>query len=176
MWVGRHQAALVASPHPLRADLRAVERWASNPRLAEILHSSGLAHPYATFGHLYLDTADTDSFLAEVSSRHGGSRADLMVHDNRPVLEYSTPRGNLLRGGAGDNIEALRRHARVSLLGHVTGVRDEDDQEQLLAWAAYERGFPRLARLSLDRVKGPLGAESEKLKKVLADVATQDWP
>ena len=58
----------------------------------------------------------------------------------------------------------------------MTGVRDEDDQEQLLAWAAYERGFPRLARLSLDRVKGPLGAESDKLKKVLADVATQDWP
>ena len=176
LWVGRHQAALVASPLPLRADLRAVERWASNPRLAEILHSAGLEHPYATFGHLYLDTADMDSFLAEVSARHGYSPADLIVHDNRPVLEYSTPRGNLLRGGAGENIEALRRHARVSLLGHVTGAHGEDDQQQLLAWAAYERGFHRLARLSLDRVKGPLSAESEKLQKALANVAAQEWP
>ena len=176
LWVGRHQAALVASPLPLRADLRAVERWASNPRLAEILHSAGLEHPYATFGHLYLDTADMDSFLAEVSARHGYSPADLIVHDNRPVLEYSTPRGNLLRAGAVENIEALRRHARVSLLGHVTGAHGEDDQQQLLAWAAYERGFHRLARLSLDRVKGPLSAESEKLQKALANVAAQEWP
>lgn len=176
LWVGGHQSVIVASPAPLRADLHAVERWASEPRLAEIVRTSGLLHPFAAFGHLYLDSADIDLFLADIAARHGLAPADLVAHDNRPVLEYSTPRGNLLHEAVGDNMEALRRYARAPLLGHLTGLRDRDEQQVLLAWAAYERGFHRLARLALDRVTGPLPREHEELRTVLAKAASAEWP
>jgi spermidine synthase len=176
LWMGGHQGVIVASPAPLRADVRAIEKWASEPRLAEIVKTSGLAHPFAAFGRLYLATPDVDLFLADVAARHGLGPADLVAHDNRPVLEYSTPHGNLLREAVGDNMESLRRFAGASLLGHVTGLRDENEQQVLLAWAAYERGFHRLARVALDRVTGPLPREHEELRTLLANAASAEWP
>ena len=176
LWVGGHQSVIVAARAPLRADLRVVDGWAGDPRLSYLLRTSGLSHPFAAFGHLYLDTAGIDRFVAEAARRANLHPSQLPVGDDRPVLEYSTPRGNLIEDAVGDNMERLRRHATPSLLAHVEGARDQDEERLLLTWAAYERGFRRLARFTLDRVEGPLPAAHEPLRAELAGAAQAEWP
>jgi spermidine synthase len=152
LWVAGYQGVLVASMEPLRADAQALDRWAGDPKVGPLVKTSGLLHPFAAFGHLYLDEAGVDSFLAEAAVRAGVAPDRLISRDDHPVLEYSTPRGNLLKDALGDNMERLRGHATASPLRHVENLTDDAERRALLAYAAHARGFTSLAR----RVAGPV--------------------
>jgi spermidine synthase len=176
LWVGGHQGLIVASRSRLRADVRALADWTKNARLAELVRTSGFAHPFALFGHLCLDTVGVDRFVNAAALREHMDPAALPVDDDRPHFEFSTPRGNMLRDAAFDNLESLRHFAAPALLAHLVGLRDQDEQNLLLAWAAHERGFQRLARRSLDRVGSPLAPEHRPLVDALTGADQAEWP
>lgn len=149
LWVAGHQGVVVGSMSPLRADAAALRNWSNDPGLRATLKTSGLEHPFEAFGHLYMDDAGLDGFIAEVAEREGKSVDALLSRDDTATLEYSTPRGNLLADAVGDNMEALRRHSDPMVTRHVENLADDAERRLLLAYAARARGFLRIADIVL---------------------------
>lgn len=177
LFVGGHQGVLVASREPLRADAAQLRGWSASPSIQRALRSSGLEHPYAAFGHLYLDVRGVDRYIEEVAATEHVDPEALLSTDDRPRLEYSTPRGNLLRDAVEDNMERLRRHSAVSLRRFVTNVRDEYDLRLLLAYASRERGYGRIAAIELAPVLERARREGHTvLTEALSDPARLQWP
>lgn len=177
LFVGGHQGVLVASHEPLRADAANLRAWSESPSIQRALRSSGLEHPYAAFGHLYLDEHGVDRYIEEVAATEGVDREVLLSTDDRPRLEYSTPRGNLLRDAVEDNMERLRRHSAVSLRPFVTNLRDEYDLRLLLAYASRERGYGRIAAAELAPVMARARQEGHTvLADALSDPGRLQWP
>jgi spermidine synthase len=177
LFVGGHQGVLVASREPFRADAAALRGWMRNPEIARVVRSSGLEHPYAAFAHLYLDERGVDAYVRDIACRADVDPAELISTDDRPSLEYSTPRGNLLVDAVEDNMERLRHHSTVSLAPLVHNLRDEYDLRLLLAYACRERGYSHLTQMEL-------GASADRARReghvVLTDFAAQapgrPWP
>lgn len=146
LWLAGHQGVITASKSPLRIDANALRRWPEMPKVAATLRSSGLGHPFAALGHFYMDEHGLDAFIAEVAAREHVRRSDdLVSHDDSATLEYSTPHGNLLADAVGDNMEILRRHAEPDVARFVDHLEDDGERRLLLAYAARERGFMRIA-------------------------------
>jgi spermidine synthase len=145
LWVAGHQALLVGSMTPLRADAAALRGWRSDPGIRATLKTSGLEHPFEAFGHLYMGTEGLDAFVAEVAEHDGITADGLVSRDDTATLEYSTPRGNLLADAVGDNMEALRRHSDALVDRYVDNIADDAERRLLLAYAARARGFLRIA-------------------------------
>jgi spermidine synthase len=175
--VGGHQGVLIGSRAPLRSNAEELRSWTSRPALARLFRSSKLEHPYAALGHVYLDTGGIDRFIEEIQATEGVSDEELLSTDDRPRLEYSTPRGNLLRTAVGDNMERLRRHSTVSLAGFVHGLRDEYDVRLLHAYSSRERGYGRLPQLMLGSSRDRACREGHAtLCESVRDVERLQWP
>ncbi len=175
LWVAGHQGVLVATNGEQRADARRLDQWMRDPNLRRVLATSRLDHPFAAFGHLYLDEPGLDAFVGEVRLRAGGG--ELISTDARSTLEYSTPRGNLLANALGDNMELLRRHATASARAHIDGLTGDAEERLFLAYAARERGFEQLARYVLQPVREQFtDGPHAPLVRALDAIGARPWP
>jgi hypothetical protein len=172
------QAIIVAGEAPLKADVAALKRWPHVPRINELLKTTGLDHPYAAFGDLVLDSDGIDRFVRDVAIETHTPHADLVSVDDRPLLEYSTPRGNLLEGALARNTERLMRYATASALDHLAGDVREEDERLLLSYAARRRGYRHLAKWLVEPVAQHfVGGIHDPLLRDLSAVAEGDpWP
>jgi spermidine synthase len=170
LWVSGHQGVIVASAaeRPLTVDGPTVARWSTtSPERGALLAASGLIHPFAALGHLYLGERDVARLIADVAVEEGVAPEALRSTDDRPVLEYSTPRGNLLPRAYAENLALLERYAMVDL-GEL--LRAPPPLAALAAaYACRERGFLDEARAQL-AAAGALadGPEHAALRAALA--------
>jgi spermidine synthase len=179
LWVAGYQGVLVGSQQPLVADARRLDAWVTDPRLGPILKTSGMLHPWAAFGHLYLDEKGIAAFIEGVRAEGGLPPEALISRDDRPSLEYSTPRGNLLRDALGANMERLRRFATVAPLNHVTGLAGDTEKRIFLGYAAHERGFPGLARMAMGAIvegDAPATGPHAALIEAVRQTPVGAWP
>ena len=176
LWVAGHQGILLASKEPFQADAKTLRTWPETPAVALSLKTSNLAHPYSAFGHLYLDTPGIDALLRTLVAREGIEPEDLLSFDDWPVLEYSTPRGNLLRDAVGDNMALLRRHAMTDVLAFVEGLTDETEARMFLTYAALERGYRGLSRYIAGKDRDALRARAPDLVNALDQADPGQWP
>lgn len=169
LWVSGHQGVIVASERPLTIDGPTVAGWSTaSPERGALLAASGLIHPFAALGHLYLGERDAARLIADVASDEGVAAEALLSTDDRPLLEYSTPRGNLLPRAYADNLALLGRYAMVDL-GEV--LRAPPPLAAIAAaYACRERGFLDEARVQA-KAAGPLAEAPEHaaLRAALAD-------
>jgi spermidine synthase len=166
LWVSGHQGVLIASAEPLRADPSALARMGAGAA-GELTRASGLLHPLSTFGHLYLCTEDVDRLVADVAAAEGLDDDALRSDDERPRLEYSTPRGNLLPRAYADNLALIRRYAMTRLAPFFDGGGGAT-LELAEAYAAHEHGFDDLARAHAERAGDAIrGAEHDALRRAL---------
>jgi spermidine synthase len=176
LWVSGHQGVIVASAAatPLVVDGPTIAGWTSaGAERSALLSASGLLHPFAALGHLYLGERDVARLVADVAAEEGVAPTELLSTDDRPLLEYSTPRGNLLPRAYAENLALLGRYAMVDL---AEVLRAPPPLARLAAaYACRERGFLDEARGQL-AAAGPLaeGPEHAALRAALAD--TQGAP
>jgi spermidine synthase len=145
LWLAGHQGVLVASKAKLVSEAPALATWNADPKILHVLTTAKLEHPYAAFGHFQLGGASLDEFVGEISQAEHAPAKDLVSTDDNVLLEYSTPRGNLLANALTENIALLRRHADPDILPLVRGLADDTDKRLFLAYAARERQYPRVA-------------------------------
>jgi spermidine synthase len=143
LWVSGHQGVLIASAKPLAADPSAIAGWSAATN--ELVRASGLFHPLSALGHLYLETEDVDRLAADVAAAEELPLDALVSSDERPRLEYSTPRGNLLPRAFADNLQLVERYA-MTRLQPLIAPTDAATADLVAAYAAWERGYRELAR------------------------------
>ncbi len=164
LWISGHQGVVIASMRPLTADLATF----GNSKAADLVTGSGLASPWAAFGHLYLTTDDIDRLTADTAAQLGIATDALISSDEHPRLEYSTPRGNMLSRAFTDNMLLIRRYAMTRLQPLLPSAPPAA-LEAASAYAALERGFTDIARTHAARAGSLLdGPEHAPLRTALA--------
>ncbi|MFO0735792.1 MAG: fused MFS/spermidine synthase [Labilithrix sp.] len=179
LWLAGHQGVLVASNKPLVADAKALSKWPSVPSIKHVVDTAKLDHPYAAFGHYQLGDETLDAFVEEIRLTEKASKSALLSTDDNVLLEYSTPRGNLLANAQAENIAYLRRHAEPSMMPLISGLDGDLDRRLFLAYAARERGFRRTSMAVIKPVEEQLrGTAHSKLVEAADATAKEDpfWP
>jgi spermidine synthase len=101
LWLGGHQGILVAGralPEPNPKVLLEASDYGK-----ELLELAGLENPKAILEHRLVSKDKLDRVLGAITRRPGRLSTDDSV-----VLEYSTPRGNVLEGAEAVNLAAIR--------------------------------------------------------------------
>jgi spermidine synthase len=166
LWISGHQGVVIASMQPLTADPAGLARAGS------LIAQSGLSHPLAALGHLYLATDDIDRLTADTAADEGIGAEQLISSDEHPRLEYSTPRGNLLPRAFADNMALIRRYAMTRLQPLLPGAPPAL-LDAASAYAALERGFVSIARTHAARAGAVLDAPEHR---ALRDQLAKDAP
>ena len=164
LWISGHQGVLIASEQPLCADAQAIAGWTAGP-VGVIAREAGLLSPLSALGHLYLGTEDVDRLAADVAALEEVPEDALISSDERPRLEYSTPRGNMLPHAVADNLLLVKRYAMTRLQPLISDGGEAALREAVQAYAALERGFARLAREHAARAGRFLDGEAHRALK-----------
>lgn len=102
LWLGGHQGILVGGRKLPEPDTRRLTEGSPAWRL--LMQSAGLTEPKALLNHRLVAQGQMDRVLAALSTEPGRLSTDDSI-----VLEYSTPRGNVLEGAEARNLALVEK-------------------------------------------------------------------
>jgi spermidine synthase len=155
-FLGKEQGLLIASPGPLQCDARQVAALDNLPGVAKELAALDIPSLWSLLGELML----YDSSFREATSvlhRVSGLPADFASTDDRPYLEYETPKGNTTLYDTGAVNRRLLGHFRPPPLPPELPIRSlasDDDPNLLLGYVLEGRGDRAGALTAFRRVQG----------------------
>jgi len=146
-FLGAEQGLLIASPAPLACDLGGIARLDAHPEVRRELAGLQLPSLASLLGELVLYD---ESYKKALTFLPGltGKPADFVSSDDRPYLEYQTPKGNSLSNDTvASNVRFLSRF-RPPLLPPempLEGLGSDNERRLLLGYVAEARGDMTMA-------------------------------
>ncbi len=156
-FLGAEQGVLIASPGPLEGDYSRLATFDSDPEVRHELDLLKRPSLFSLLGEIVLDDASFRQAVA-LLPRLSGLRADFVSSDDRPYLEYQTPKGNALRYDAADlNTRFLRKFTPPALPADVPvrNLPSQSERNLVLGYALEARGDTGGALEAFRRVEGP---------------------
>jgi len=101
LWLGGHQGILIGSSSLQAPDTAVLQQGTAAWRT--LMESAGIEEPRALLGHRLVPKEQMDRVLRAITRNPGR-----LSTDDSLVLEYSTPRGNVLDGAEEANLSAIR--------------------------------------------------------------------
>jgi spermidine synthase len=101
LWLGGHQGILIGSSRLQAPDTAVLQQGTAAWRT--LMESAGIEEPRALLGHRLVPKEQMDRVLRAITRNPGR-----LSTDDSLVLEYSTPRGNVLDGAEEANLSAIR--------------------------------------------------------------------
>jgi len=161
-FLGPEQGLLIASSSPLECDYRHIEAFDSEPGVQKELATLGVPNLWSLLGELRLYDNTFREALAFLP-RLSNLPQDFASTDNRPYLEYQTPKGNtLLDDTVGPNRQFLERFRPRGLPANlvVRNLPSENERHLLLGYVAEAQGDLLSALDYFRRVQGPAKARA----------------
>jgi spermidine synthase len=161
-FLGEEQGLLIASPGPLECDARQVAALDNLPGVAKELAALDIPSLWSLLGELML----YDSSFREATGvlhRVSGLPADFVSSDDRPYLEYQTPKGNTALYDTGAVNRRLLEHFRPPPLPPELPVRSlasDGDPNLLLGYVLEGRADTAGALTAFRRVQGGAAARA----------------
>jgi spermidine synthase len=170
---GPEQGLLIASPDPLECDARQVAALENIPGVRAELVGLGIPSLWSLLGEMMLFDSSFRR-AADALAGAGGLPADFVSTDDRPYLEYQTPKGNTAPYDTTKvNVQLLERFRPPPLPPElaVRSLASDDDRNLLLGYVLEGRGDPLAALTVVRRVGGSAAA------RAAADIAhLTSWP
>jgi spermidine synthase len=174
---GPEQGLLIASPDALECDARQVAALENIPAVRRELADQGIPSLWSLLGELRL----FDSSFRQATEALPGPRglpADFASTDDRPYLEYQTPKGNALRYNTTEvNTRLLERFRPPPLPPELTvrNLTSDDDRNLLLGYILEGRGDALGALTAFRQVGGSGAARAAVEIHRLASNAPRTW-
>jgi spermidine synthase len=174
---GPEQGLLIASPDALECDARQVAALENIPAVRRELADQGIPSLWSLLGELRL----FDSSFRQATEALPGPRglpADFASTDDRPYLEYQTPKGNALRYNTTEvNTRLLDRFRPPPLPPELTvrNLTSDDDRNLLLGYILEGRGDAPGALTAFRQVGGSGAARAAVEIHRLASNAPRTW-
>ncbi|MFZ0961840.1 MAG: fused MFS/spermidine synthase [Terriglobia bacterium] len=172
-FAGTHQGLLIASPGPLECDTRQVAALDALPAVRLELRKLGIPSLWPLLGELVLFDS---SFRAATDAlpRASGIPQDFASTDDRPFLEYQTPKGNTLPYPTpGMNLWLLGQFRPPPLPPEMVihNLADAGDRDLVLGFVLEGRGDTAGALAAFRRVTGASARRAREEIARLAPVA-----
>jgi spermidine synthase len=172
-FLGPEQGLLIASPDPLECDARQVAAVENVPGVRPELVGLGIRSLWSLLGELMLFDSSFRQATGALPGGHG-LPADFVSTDDRPYLEYQTPKGNTAPYNTAEvNVRLLERFRPPPLPPELTvrNLASDDDRNLLLGYVLEGRGDTLAALTAFRRVGGSAAARAA----VEIDYVTS-WP
>jgi spermidine synthase len=173
-FLGPEQGLLIASPDPLECDARQVAALQALPGVHRELAALSIPSLWTMLGELML----FDSSFREATNtlpRLSNLPADFTSSDDRPYLEYQTPKGNALTFDAARLNQQLLLHFRPPQLPAELVVRNltsEGDGNLVLGFLLEGRGDTAGALAAFRRVQGSsAGRAGEEIARLASNAS-----
>jgi spermidine synthase len=177
LFLGPEQGLLIASPDALECDARQVAALEDIPAVRKELADLGIPSLWSLLGELRLfDSSFRQATRAMPAAR--GLPADFASTDDRPYLEYQTPKGNAVRHNTAEVNARLLERFRLPPFPPGLTVRNlasDDDRNLLLGYVLEGRGDVSGALAAFRRVEGSGAARAALEIDHLAPHAPRTW-
>jgi spermidine synthase len=156
-FLGPEQGLLIASAAPFECDVAQIDELDRDPGVRHELAVAEIPSLWSLLGEIMLFE---DSFRQAVAyiPRLSDLPAGFSSTDNRPYLEYQTPKGNTLQMDTGLINRRFLQHFRPQPLPAgllLRGISNEDGRNLLLGYVLIGRDDPEGALQAFRRVRGP---------------------
>jgi len=169
-FLGPEQGLLIASPAPLACDYRNILAFDADPGVQRELAGLRVPSLASLLGELVLYDESYRKVLTLLPPL-AGLPAEFASTDDRPYLEYQTPKGNtLIHDTVAANVRFLTRFRPPLLPPEMPwkGLPSENEKQLLLGYVAEARGNPATALECFRRVTGAArpraGLEMQRLE------------
>lgn len=155
-FLGPEQGLLIASPDPFLCDAAQIGAMDRDPGVQHELAAAEIPSLWSLLGEM---TLFEDSFQQAVSliPRLSDLPANFASTDNRPYLEYQTPKGNSIQVDTARINRRFLEHFRPPPLPaglRLEGVMTDDDRNLVLGYVLLGRSDPQGALEAFRRVRG----------------------